>query len=1253
MNISILLRSLIVCIAIAFSPRTTAQETIVKQLNWQYILSEWADGPLTTADLLDEHLNKVVEDEKKNGKDVVFALDLKHSGLSVYQIPDRIADEMGIAPDLVVLREWMTVGNDELVAFLEGYVVFDDYLLPNPPFSLGDFDLSKIRQIGSFASKRVGGGLSSENYDVKIKFGDNSVFWNIAFAGVDPVGFIPFVESKFNKGTPYVQYAQSDTVHRLKKIESLTNGVSTMVSGLTYVLKASKGYLNLITKLDKKGVTGVSKIPPIAANIEEWIFDPANSIAGLRGAIYAGGGKSFPNSPGFIGELSLGFDPFQLNSLGIGLDNLDIGLPFTADTVYFQRVFGSINDIATPPWYLHADVLFSFGPTSGKIPILDIYPFDLTGYINIKANGYAETVMDGRVLGFPMSEAGLMLDPLNLKFKFYFEDFPQDPMFLHSGSISVAGTSFSSSLSTRVGIPKRVPVIGGYTAAGVGVGIENRDDAKLWDVHAQFGYTIAPRIPEECVSVPVKLTIPTPYTKWNDCCTRVPFVGCVGCNELKVESKTIDTTKEVCTPAIPEISAEFRVGILVGSVGVSPYYDQKGRYDYKRNRFSNLYLTPHKSWENPFYNFELDSEGRIHYFNYNWDQTAKFYYPQTSFAPAQVGNLNPAEIEFQINSDKPVASIVRIHYEGSFENTENLSLFLPNGQELTAEEDNRPHGFAETVTPITSHHNIDNKEIIFIIHRAPVGDYTVSINNAPTIGEFTVEVFQQNHKPVVEYDFVTLLKEPKGEDFVESLQVEMQLRDHDTAPEDIKLNFFIDRNKSGNDGIHIGEQTLSDFENGGSVHLKLEDHKEHRGQFYLYAKVDDGVNAPYHHYFDQSLQLENPHSGPELLDFQLAAIDNGFEIEITPGPGSPDCYYDVIISKEYDLDWTGHTFSIYDAPYRNQVTNLVNGEPYIVSVCKVFNDGSRVMAKDRRRVIPGYIGSRPLFIPTTNIPSVPVGYPYHYQIFHHDGDLLETNPAAKSISSSASYSIIGDNRGAIVGEFGLFSWKPNSDHIGDNHFIVKITPKVIVDGQLELDSSRSTIHEFQILVTPATNLHSVTAHSHRFLSDPVRAVIKGNSYQYTPVISSAETDKYAIRLVEFPEGLQYVKNSGTVFWDTDQSSKSDFVEIELVDPNGTILDSQRWFIDVRSEDGYLNDSIRIHNVTVEQDDSSDTKDITLVWDAPPGDYVIHFTDNLRSDWIAIEDQVLLGKYGNRTGLRIPSSLAQCFFKVVPKNLSNN
>ena len=53
-----------------------------------------------------------------------------------------------------------------------------------------------------------------------------------------------------------------------------------------------------------------------------------------------------------------------------------------------------------------------------------------------------------------MSEAGLMLDPLNLKFKFYFEDFPQDPMFLHSGSISVAGTSFSSSLSTRVGIPK-------------------------------------------------------------------------------------------------------------------------------------------------------------------------------------------------------------------------------------------------------------------------------------------------------------------------------------------------------------------------------------------------------------------------------------------------------------------------------------------------------------------------------------------------------------------------------------------------------------------------------------------------------------------------------------------------------------------------------------------------------------------------------------------------------------------------------
>ena len=96
------------------------------------------------------------------------------------------------------------------------------------------------------------------------------------------------------------------------------------------------------------------------------------------------------------------------------------------------------------------------------------------GTLNVKANGYVEAISNFLFLGFPLNETSVIFDPEKSKIKYSFEDFIMDPGFIVDGSIAVSKSGLSSDTTAYVGIPKHVPIIGGYEFVGQKFVIEGK-----------------------------------------------------------------------------------------------------------------------------------------------------------------------------------------------------------------------------------------------------------------------------------------------------------------------------------------------------------------------------------------------------------------------------------------------------------------------------------------------------------------------------------------------------------------------------------------------------------------------------------------------------------------------------------------------------------------------------------------------------------------------------------------------------------
>ena len=1150
------------------------------------------------------------------------------------------------------------------------------------------------------------GGINDENWDIMFDFGGvpgsgeglennglsyfesngdgrkSRVLWKLSATGVD--GF-PWAENLHLH--PALRGGElshvSDTFFNpgagIKSHPRLIGKfVPTSISG-----SGAGGKFAMLLELMVAG--DLIKFPPGAPEGKEtfkvtklkFINDPTRFIGGFQGGFKLGDAM-YDGDPAFSfnGELSVKFvpegqrrfgsddDTIELNSLMFGLSGLGLPVPGTAGSVYWQDIEAGIYDLVAQPWYLKGRTLFSYGKEQIKVaPGIEEYLFSAEGSAMFKSDGFWEILMSAQAFGVSMAEANITRDPRQAKFVIGFSDLPQPPLFLSDATIGTSHGNFNATGTTRIGIPRAVPIIGGATLAGMDYGATQTGG--VWDIYSQFNYQITPEIGPVCSPVSVEF----PYKKkriwWDSCCTTAPWWlggGCISCprfdftNLIRIEWKT------VCTDPVPAVKGSFRVGIKAGDWYAKP----AGSYSKTEDFFSSMYLGYYPSWEVPFYYSHLNELGQIVYYNYNWDRLGKFYSgteaiardnpfttlssPQNNMFRMKTRQKIEGQLKYQfdlVQNDFSVV-ILRLNYEGDLSNPEDVKLTLPSLSEFKGVLDNRPFGYDAENVIISCTHIPENKEIFFTILDPLGGAYALDVKNFQDLGKHTVEMYKQNEIP--KFYFGEAEMATNRDATISKSQIDFTIEsisDKDTPAEEVIVNFYLDTNKKGFDGAKIGSITLQDLQSADNVRFETNELGISSGYYYGYIEINDQRNIPSKHYLSGQLFVQDDNAPEPVEAIKVLPTHTGLEIAFEPADGDTGNFnYEVVIMDEGDEDKSGKTTTVYDNSNRASIEGLVPGKPYIVSVVTVDNENKvRSYPKVLRRVVPGIQEHRSVHVASTPPASITAGYNYNYQMTLLDGDSLESYVDSDGRPQAFEFSIEGDNHGAEITQDGLMTWVPHPSQVGLNDFVVRIT-KVFTNSNdplsEDLQYGMSVKHEFTVLVNPEHNLSGLSENTLFFLSQPKLKVKKGENYQYKTSVNIPDDSGYEIEILEGPEGLTVGEDGFTLNWMDVNENYGRFIEIGIFNEDYTeILVSQRWFLDVISPENVLDEQVLIQGFVFNKDINGN-HNLTFNWTAPQGDYILETTTGIEGGWAPLSDTLYSGGINKIDGIQ--------FQRLPPSNL---
>ena len=1069
------------------------------------------------------------------------------------------------------------------------------------------------------------GGLSLNNYDVIIDFNEKFIKLNATCIGADPwpvypLNYIlPVVSSGSNPlDNSWVSYAQNG---------QYTNWSSTQPGApFNFITLASKAWTSL----------------PIAKNmikihLDSFKHDEIQHLYGIAG------GVKFPSASGVFpgkdisGSVEFATVPnFRLEEIGMGVDNLNVPLAMTGNTMYWQLLSGNVEGISTDPWQLNVNAIFTFGPTETKIPVIG-YPIKMAGSIIVKENGYASAGLKTIVLGYDFGDETFTIDPPNSRVSFTIHDGYIAPIFTINGNASVTGSNFSADGSAGIKIPDSVPVIGGMGWDGISYHIAESNYVN-WDVSAGISITITPAIPEVCVQVPQIFNSVEKWAHWDSCCWRTPWwLGkvCIGCPII--DWRNIVTTKmvDVCTPAIPAGKVSFRVGVKIDGSDVRPYFDKNGVYHLGDNDFfEQNYMRYYPEWETPFYNYSIDDSGRIAYYNYNWDLVAKDYFAEELgvFRPAAIQPNSQGSLEFSTHEGQRNPILARINYKGELSNPENVVLTLDGKGDFKGHSGNFPHGYQDSGILVASEHHRNRKELIFIVFEEVLGEHLISLNNEPNIGEYTLEVFSENQAPIIESIAANLSKEDGYH-----LNVQVSVADIDTHPDEIIVKIFLDEDLSGHNGHLIRECNLRELEQITNQPIDLSLSSIASGRYYLHVEVHDGRNHHQKKYFSQGLDIVLPKSLPPVEGLKVAPTIDGFFYnfeKIKNLHEFSDVSYTLMIKEEFVPHNSGLSLHLYGDELSGKVDNLVAGVPYLVAVIAIDGEGNKSSSRKWHRVVPGLDGYRPLYISSSSPRSANVGSRYYYQIDVQDGDILENRHLATDLHPKLAFKVVNGPEGLSVSELGLVEWTPTADQLGSHSIMISASRIHIGENGDQYEHNLVVNHEFRIEVLPLHHAASHHVDADMFISRPPHKVKFGEILEYQPAIIPTYPVS-SFQLLAGPDGMLCDSSTGAIMYQADILN-GEMVSIGAFDLDGQLIDEQSWFLDIQSPLNTLNDTTRVIGTKIESSQLG-SRQLVVFWNAPAGRYNIECSSGLTEEWHVLNEEPLAGGYGVVSGFAIPQA----------------
>jgi len=221
--------------------------------------------------------------------------------------------------------------------------------------------------------------------------------------------------------------------------------------------------------------------------------------------------------------------------------------------------------------------------------------------------------------------------------------------------------------------------------------------------------------------------------------------------------------------------------------------------------------------------------------------------------------------------------------------------------------------------------NTSANEAYYAINNAPSGIYSITITNANELGNYSVDVMEQNDHPEIN------IIEPSSEisanpgDLVE---ISWSAQDPD---DNANICLFYDTDNSGLDGRLIS----CDFKEDDPINYSnwtIPD--DLYGKIYIYAIIDDGNWAPASTYSQGSYVLPEQ-SKPSIPDNISIITDDGY-IQLTwtlNDPSEDVNSYKIYLKDNEDI----HTYIVNTPPFELDI--LANNRPYEISLNAINAEG--------------------------------------------------------------------------------------------------------------------------------------------------------------------------------------------------------------------------------------------------------------------------------------------------------------------------
>ncbi|SVE46150.1 uncharacterized protein METZ01_LOCUS499004, partial [marine metagenome] len=181
---------------------------------------------------------------------------------------------------------------------------------------------------------------------------------------------------------------------------------------------------------------------------------------------------------------------------------------------------------------------------------------------------------------------------------------------------------------------------------------------------------------------------------------------------------------------------------------------------------------------------------------------------------------------------------------------------------------------------------------------------------------------------------------------------------------DAEISFLIDKNNTGNDGIHVGGGKLADFDFNEPFKFDTDHLPSVRpGFYYGVVAVDDGRNPVQFSYTEAPIWIDRDGAPKPVTTMRSRAGNNKVIVEWDE-PEGDFSHYNVHVSTSDKFDVMDKSVLVERGRKSAMVEGLENGQPYVISVVTADEDYFESAMMEIHRVTPTQIpgATKPLII---------------------------------------------------------------------------------------------------------------------------------------------------------------------------------------------------------------------------------------------------------------------------------------------------